>query len=969
MSMIEEYFEKVVQHTKEFGEKTIVLWECGSFFEVYGLRDPKTGVITPPAILTFAKLCDFRIANKKNCVGEKHVVMAGFNNNILDKYLKKLDDAGFTVPIYTQEKKAGLITRSLSFISSPGTYLTKEDQQLTNNIMCCWLERYSKPSLRAPYISCGIANIDIFTGKPHLFEFQRENLHQSTTYDELERFYSIYNPNEVIIIARNFSDTEVKDIIQFAGIQCTNIHKISLDDSKSPFSNAAKNCEKQIYQEAQLKYFYDIKDYVPFVQSLRLEEYPHASYSFCFLLEFIKKHNPALVKKIHEPMIDNINNRLLLANHSLQQLNILDNHQHKGKCSSVLSFMNCCKTAMGKRALNDVILHPITDVDTLTNEYDMIEYAMQNFEKLSKIRESFSQIRDIEKLYRKIFMKHVTPCEFMFIYQNVITMLEVYKAIVQDSVPLLDYLKQNIDGDVERSCNILIELFETTFDIEKAKQITDLHLEHNCFKTGFSPELDKIEHEYKGSIEELKKIQMELCQMLEKLEKKKPKNPFVKINITEKSMYSLVCTNRRAKLLQPVLKKGKARLFNPLGFNFYPAGKSNKKIDSPEISSLCSAIHKTFSQLREQLAIEYDTFLEKIKNKGEDIQVIVKYITRLDMLLSKAYVAKRYNYCKPQIDLMRETSFLDAGDLRHPLIEHLQTSEIYVPNNISLGKENCGTLLFGTNAVGKSSLIRSIGIAVVLAQSGMFVPCSSFVYRPYTQLFTRILGNDNIFKGLSTFAVEMSELRTILKMSDTNSLILGDELCSGTETTSALKIFGAGIIQLHERDASFIFATHFHEVTQMKPVMELKHLNMVHMSVIYNREKDQLIYERKLKMGPGRHEYGLEVCKALSLPQAFMDLAHSLNPRENLLSQQSSHYNAAKLKGGCELCGNTIGDDIHHLQHQQHASEDGFITHFHKNHKANLINICKKCHTTIHNSDTQHRLFKTSTGMEILETT
>ena len=125
--MIEEYFEKVVQHTKEFGEKTIVLWECGSFFEVYGLRDPKTGVITPPAILTFAKLCDFRIANKKNCVGEKHVVMAGFNNNILDKYLKKLDDAGFTVPIYTQEKKAGLITRSLSFISSPGTYLTKED--------------------------------------------------------------------------------------------------------------------------------------------------------------------------------------------------------------------------------------------------------------------------------------------------------------------------------------------------------------------------------------------------------------------------------------------------------------------------------------------------------------------------------------------------------------------------------------------------------------------------------------------------------------------------------------------------------------------------------------------------------------------------------------------------------------------------------------------------------------------------
>ena len=961
--MIKEYFEKVEYHTKDFGEKTIVLWECGSFFEVYGLRDPKTGTITPPTILTFAKICDFRIANKKNCIGKKNVVMAGFNNNILDKYLKKLDDAGFTVPIYTQEKKAGIITRSLRFISSPGTYLTKENQQLTNNIMCCWIERYATPTLRTPYISCGISNIDIFTGKSHLFEFQRENLHQSTTYDELERFYSIYNPNEVIIITRNFIETEIQEIIQFAGIQCTNIHKVSLEDENNSFSNAARNCEKQIYQEAQLKYFYDIKDYAPFVESLRLEEYPLATYSFCFLLEFIKKHNPALVKKIHEPMIDNINDRLLLANHSLQQLNILDNHQHKGKCSSILSFMNCCKTAMGKRALNGAILHPITNCEILAREYSIVEHVIDNFETLESIRESFSHIRDIEKLYRKIFMKHVTPCEFMFIYHNVQTTLDVYKIIAKDPI-LMKYMKDHIDGNVERSCAALITLLEKTFDIDKASQITSLHLENNCFKTGFSPELDTIEGEYERSVEGLQKIQSQLCHKLEKLEKKTPKNPFVKINITEKSMYSLVCTNRRAKLLEGALKKSKK---GP--FHFYLAGKSNKKIDSKEISSLCSTIHKTFSQLREQLAVEYDAFLERIKNEGEHIQVIVKYITRLDMLLSKAYIAKRYNYCKPEIDMTRETAFFEAKDLRHPLIEHLQKSEIYVPNDISLGGDNCGTLLFGTNAVGKSSLIRSIGIAIVLAQSGMFVPCSSFVYRPYMQLFTRILGNDNIFKGLSTFAVEMSELRTILNMSTENSLILGDELCSGTETTSALKIFAAGIIRLHERNANFIFATHFHEVTHMKEIIGLEHLNMSHMSVIYNREKDQLIYERKLKVGPGRHEYGLEVCKALSLPQDFMDLAHSLNPRPNLLSQHSSHYNAAKLKGGCEVCGDVIGNDIHHLQHQQHASEDGFIKHFHKNHKANLINICKSCHIKIHESDKEHRLFKTSTGMEILETT
>jgi DNA mismatch repair protein MutS len=114
-----------------------------------------------------------------------------------------------------------------------------------------------------------------------------------------------------------------------------------------------------------------------------------------------------------------------------------------------------------------------------------------------------------------------------------------------------------------------------------------------------------------------------------------------------------------------------------------------------------------------------------------------------------------------------------------------------------------GILLYGTNAVGQSSLIRSIGICIILAQAGMFVPCSEFTFNPYDKIFTRILGNDDIFKGLSTFAVEMSELRTILNCSNENSLILGDELCSGTENDSALSIFPAGLDHLHKKKKHF----------------------------------------------------------------------------------------------------------------------------------------------------------------------
>ena len=961
--MIREYFEKVEQHTKDYGEKTIVLWECGSFFEVYGLRDPVTGNISPPAILKFAKICDFRIANKKNCVGKQHVVMAGFNNNILDKYLRKLDDAGFTVPIYTQEKAGGSFKRVLRFISSPGTYLTKEDQRITNNIMCCWIEKYPAPKIKQPYINCGLANIDIFTGKSNLFEFQRENLHQSTTFDELERFYSIYNPSEIILITKNYGEKEINDILQFSGIQCTNIHKISLDNQEDPFYSEVKNCEKQTYQEELFKHFYNVADYDTFISSLQLEEHPIATFSFCFLLEFVQRHNPALVKKIHEPVVDNINNRLMLANHSLQQLNILDNHQHKGQCSSVINFMNRCQTPMGKRALNSIILHPVTDPEYLNNEYAIVDYALDQFDTLHFIREDFSQIRDIEKLYRKIFMKHVTPFEFTSLYRDVKIVLSVFHKIKGDEV-LSAYLDGYIKSDVERKCNELITLFETTFDIEKAQTITDLHLEINCFRHGFSRELDDIERKHEASINGLKSIQLKLCGILEKIERKKPKNPYVKINITEKSMHSLVCTNRRARLLETSFKKSKEK------FNLYPSGRSNRKIESTSINALCSTIHRTFSRLRECLSTEYDAFLEKVQGYGDHIDVVVKYITLLDVLLTKAYVAKKYKYCRPQIDVSREKSSFDAVDIRHPLIEHLQTNEIYVPNDISLGTNKNGLVLFGTNAVGKSSLIRSIGISIILAQSGMFVPCSSLVYKPYTRLFTRILGNDNIFKGLSTFAVEMSELRTILNEADENSLILGDELCSGTETTSAIKIFSAGLITLHERKSSFIFATHFHEITALEEIRSLPKLGMCHMTVIYDREKDMLIYERKLKPGSGNAIYGLEVCKSLKLSQAFMDIANAIQPYQKIVERKASHYNAKKIKGGlCEMCGEVGAEDIHHLMHQKEADNEGFIDFFHKNHKANLVNICKSCHFMIHKNNKQHRQMKTSKGMQVMATT
>ena len=159
-----------------------------------------------------------------------------------------------------------------------------------------------------------------------------------------------------------------------------------------------------------------------------------------------------------------------------------------------------------------------------------------------------------------------------------------------------------------------------------------------------------------------------------------------------------------------------------------------------------------------------------------------------------------------------------------------------------------------------------------MAQAGFYVPCSSFEYYPYTQLFTRILNNDNLFTGQSSFAIEMSELRSILLRANKNSLVLGDELCSGTENISAISIVSAGLKTLSDIKCSFIFTSHLHQLMNLSLIQQIQNLKIYHLKIVYDQEKDILIYDRKLENGSGPAIYGLEVCKAMDLGNEFISL-------------------------------------------------------------------------------------------------
>jgi DNA mismatch repair protein MutS len=806
-----------------------------------------------------------------------------------------------------------------------------------------------------------------------------------------------------------------------------------------------------------------------------------ATQSFCLLLDFIYQHSPNLVRKLAPPIFENHTDKLILANHTLKQLNITDDSRHTGKLRSVCSFLNNCVSNMGKRRFMYNLHNPTTNIQQLNQSYAITDYLLHEpmVDKQDKpkyklwelMRSHLTELKDIEKLNRKLILHKITPKDFSLLARDLQVIADLHTLTSADPT-VLDYMKKNdVKQDITKDCIKIITDLKTVFSLDKCAQINELSYESlatlnldllTFINKNVNPQLDLYMQDTFDEKEKLEAIRLFFSNIL--------KNPdFIKTHDMPKSDTVLLGTNKRIDALKTQLnqmiktdttntnttnttnkskkmstaatisyfstysQKNESFLLQLDNLEYHTIG-SNKKdtvITNPQIKQISAKIQTSKDKLIEEIVSWYNTFLDSFSKYESEIESIINYTCLSDLLQAKCYIAYKYNYCKPIIQENEQNeigpneigpneigpndtkAFLSFTGIRHPLIEQLQIKELYVTNDLTMGKSKDtltnststnsmnGLLLYGTNAVGKTSFIKSIGIAVIMAQAGLFVPCKTFTFFPYSSIFTRILGNDNIFKGLSTFAVEMTELRTILTLSDRNSLVLGDELCSGTESDSALSIFTAGLELLHRNECTFLFATHFHEIINYSEIKKLSKLKMMHMEVRYNKESGKLFYDRKLRDGPGDRMYGLEVCKSLNLPSLFLERAHEIrmkyNPeQQNILSLQSSHFNAKKIVGNCEMChsevkgqhhhtigsnndintvnnGNTVvnngnngnnvkASEVHHLQYQKFANKEqnNYINGtFHKNHPANLINICEECHLKIHQSNNQKKIVKT----------
>ena len=957
------YFNMQEAATKLYGEKTVILMEIGSFYEIY--ESDKIGVASE-----ISEILNIILTRKnKNIkeISEKNPALCGIPSVSLDKHLDKLTNLNeWTIILVNQEGTPPNIKRKISKIISPGTNIDYLKNSNYNFIASIFLEKTKENIIYA-----GLSLIDLSTGKVLVYENYGTKQDKKLALDEISNIIKIHNTSEIVFTFIDFENSEKDNIIN----ELSNNISYSIKSEKD-----IKNYLKISYQNELLKSIFDINTFLSPIEYLDLERTPNALNSLTILLNFIIEHNMNIVRKLNKPLNINNQNYLYLGNHALEQLNII-NHNKRESLSFIV---NKGISAIGKRFINDQLINPLIDKKEILNRYNLSKFFLNK-----SLRENVSielkSIYDIERLWRKIELNTINPQELYNLYLSIKNILTI-NSYIKNIDKLNNFLNLNIQ-ELENFTNSI----EESFYLDKLQLFSLNNINSIFIKQGLYPELDSLGNKLKENFAKINKLALSLNSLFEESDIDLTKNPLenkfshIVIGYNDTEGFYFEITNKRLESLNNY----ELRLYEIFEEKMTTKSlKNSKKFylkSIQDISNEILLIESKLINLNKKLFLD---FINKIEFKSFEDTVF--YISYIEFLINNALLKENLAYNEPEI-LENKDNFIEAKNLRHAIIEQIQDNEIYIPNDIILGnselaknkdfikniyqnkKEINGYLLYGLNSSGKSSQMKSLGIAIILAQAGFYVPAEEFRFTLFKKLFTRITGSDNIYKGLSTFAIEMLELKNILNRADKNTLVLGDEIAHGTETISGLSIVASAVSELASKKAYFLFATHLHQLSEIEEISSLNTVTNIHLEVYYDEEKEILIYNRKIKPGKGSSIYGLEFAKFMDMDKSFLKKAYAIRNKLSKdlnivesIARNKTRYNKDKIISNCEICGN-YGEEVHHINEQKKANKNGVIKHFKKNHKQNLINLCKSCHEKVHKGLINIEGYKkTSEGLKLI---
>lgn len=950
---VKDYFNIHSFYTKEFGEgKVVVLIQVGSFHECYGTDMHGPDV---PKIANMLEL-SHTMKDKKKPLSKSNPYMLGFPIFVVDNWVEKLVKLNFNVVIIDQITSPPNPKRGLREVITPATYFSNNNVEISNNKNFITFINFNMiKDKKNQHINMiiGLACYNITTGHGYFYENYSNIKDPYLCLDEISNILDSYPPKQYIIhtTKMEYNKLSIDDILHYLNVNMENVTMV--DEINSDMIEVSK---KNIQRELFSKIF-KLENNNMIFDNLDIALYQTATISLAFILKFIMKHQPLLLRKLNKPSLIINENKLYFGNKPLEQLDIISNNKN-----DIFSIICKTKTNMGKRFLREQLTQPLTSKKKINKRYNDINKIIELYnEDKDTLNNNLKDIADVETLLRKIQTEKIVPNQFFSFYSS---FNSIYQMFTNSKLKKIAKVKKDLLYKIKE----MLDMIEYKLDLEytsKCNFYNYVEDTQSLFNEDVVNEIDIMVKSIKNNGSYINILADKLSEYI--IEKKTGTKMTVKYN--ERDGTHLLLTGRRHKMLVQQLKNKKVKNIKILDIDimideliFKEVSNKincNVKIIIPQINGITNTFNTNKIKLASLNKKYFYEFMNDILNYNDDILNIISRVEYIDFINCGAIVATTMGFIKPTI-LEKKESYFIAEELRHPIIETLFPEVEYMPHNIELGTEteNLGIVLYGINGSGKSTLMKSIGINIILAQIGFYVAAKKFTYSPYCSIFTRIKGNDNLYKRLSSFYVEMSELKAILQRNDNKTLVLADELCRGTEYKSATIIVSYMLERLYKNKSSFITATHLHNIIELPIIKKLEELKVKHISVEYDNKTDNLIFSRKLKDGPGEDFYGLKVAKFLLDDCDFNEKSQIIedqynNTVENININQKNKYNSKMIVKECYTCKSRKNLEVHHINWQKDCNKY-FVKNkpqIKKNSMANLVTLCRSCHDMVDRGD------------------
>ena len=543
---------------------------------------------------------------------------------------------------------------------------------------------------------------------------------------------------------------------------------------------------------------------------------------------------------------------------SVKNLEVFRSLSTQGSHGTLIDLLDDTVTNGGGRKLKQWLSRPLNNINRLNNRLNVVNAFVNEKNQLNKFRIIFKDVLDIERILGKVNQGKSTPRDIIGLKQSLSKVPEIKELLLNmDNKHLNEAASTFVDTES------IVSLITSQFNDEVPAQIK----QGNVFRKGINKKLDDLRRLMEGG--------KEWIDELEKNERNRTRANRLKIGFNKVFGYYIeISKSQQNNIPDEYIRK--QTLVNSERYITAELKEYEEKVLSAEEHILSIEIEL------------YSICCSKILEKVELIQTNAIILNRLDVLLTFAHLAIQNRYIKPRLS---DSPYLKITDSRHPVVEQLlPSSERFISNSIDLNTTtNQIHLITGPNMAGKSTYLRQIGLIVLMAQIGSFVPAKEAEIGIVDHLFTRVGASDNLAGGESTFLVEMIEASNIVHNATPKSLILLDEIGRGTATFDGLSLAWSITEYLHNNEsvaARTLFATHYHELTKLDKTLE--RLENYHASV--KESEDEIIFLKKILPGPGNKSYGIHVAKMAGLPQIILDRANEILLHHIKNSKEKGNY-------------------------------------------------------------------------------